>query len=83
MNAWLTRDEALDRLGVRPQTLYAYVSRGQIGMRPDPADPRRSLYRSEDIAALTTRRARGRRVSAIAESAVAWANRFSPPPFPR
>ena len=31
MNAWLTRDEALDRLGVRPQTLYAYVSRGQIG----------------------------------------------------
>ena len=72
MNAWLTRDEALDRLGVRPQTLYAYVSRGQIGMRPDPADPRRSLYRSEDIAALTTRRARGRRVSAIAESAVAW-----------
>lgn len=72
MNSWLTRDEALDRLGVRAQTLYAYVSRNQIGMQPDPADPRRSLYRSEDIDALTTRRARGRRVAAIAESAVSW-----------
>lgn len=72
MSAWLTRDEALDRLGVRAQTLYAYVSRNQIGMQPDPADPRRSLYRSQDIEALTSRRARGRRVAAIAESAVAW-----------
>ncbi|MBR2691841.1 MAG: citrate synthase [Aquamicrobium sp.] len=72
MSAWLTRDEALDRLGVRAQTLYAYVSRNQIGMQPDPADPRRSLYRLEDVEALTTRRARGRRVAAIAESAVAW-----------
>jgi citrate synthase len=60
MGTWLTRDEALDRLGVRAQTLYAYVSRNQVGMQPDPADPRRSLYRSEDIEALTMRRARGR-----------------------
>ncbi|PLP58299.1 citrate synthase [Mesorhizobium loti] len=72
MSAWLTRDEALNRLGVRAQTLYAYVSRNQIGMQPDPADPRRSLYRLEDIEALTTRRARGRRVAAIAASVVAW-----------
>lgn len=72
MSEWLSREEALERLKVRPQTLYAYVSRGRIGMRPDRADPRRSEYRADDIAALATRRARGRSPSAIAESAIAW-----------
>lgn len=72
MTAWLTREEALARLGVKPQTLYAYVSRGRIGMEPDPRDPRRSRYRADDIAALAGRRARGRSVSAIAEGSIAW-----------
>jgi len=72
MSEWLTREEALKRLNVRPQTLYAYVSRGRIGMRPDEADPRRSQYRADDIAGLATRRARGRSPQAIAESAIAW-----------
>ncbi|TIW86328.1 MAG: citrate synthase, partial [Mesorhizobium sp.] len=72
MSEWLSREEALERLRVRPQTLYAYVSRGRIGMRPDRDDPRRSQYRADDIAALATRRARGRSPSAIAESAIAW-----------
>src|SRR3954453_17685447 len=72
MSEWLSREEALERLGVRPQTLYAYVSRGGIGMRPGWADPRRSQYRADDITALATRRARGRSPSAIAESAIAW-----------
>lgn len=72
MSEWLTREEALERLKVRPQTLYAYVSRGRIGMRPDAADPRRSQYRADDIAALATRRARGRSPRAIAESAIDW-----------
>ncbi|MEI9429396.1 citrate/2-methylcitrate synthase [Mesorhizobium sp. Cs1299R1N3] len=72
MSEWLSREEALERLGVRPQTLYAYVSRGRIGMRPDRDDPRRSQYRADDIAALATRRARGRSPAAIAESAIAW-----------
>ncbi|MBZ9759988.1 citrate synthase [Mesorhizobium sp. CA8] len=72
MTEWLTRDEALERLNVRPQTLYAYVSRGRIGMKPDDADPRRSQYRADDIAALATRRDRGRSPQAIAESAIAW-----------
>lgn len=57
---------------MRAQTLYAYVSRGRIGMRPDGADPRRSQYRADDIAALASRRARGRNPQAIAESAIAW-----------
>ncbi|SDA78304.1 citrate synthase [Mesorhizobium qingshengii] len=72
LSEWLSREEALERLKVRAQTLYAYVSRGRIGMRPDGADPRRSQYRADDIAALATRRARGRSPSAIAESAIAW-----------
>jgi citrate synthase len=69
---WISREAALERLGVRPQTLYAYVSRGRIEARTDPADPRRSLYRQADIAALTQRRARGRKASAVAEGAIAW-----------
>jgi citrate synthase len=72
MKIWLTRDEALKLLKVRPQTLYAYVSRGRIDMRPDPDDPRRSLYRAADIGGLTRRRERGKRPAAIAASAIAW-----------
>jgi citrate synthase len=72
MPNWLTRDEALTALKVRPQTLYAYASRGQIGVQPDPANPRRSLYRGEDITALIKRRERGRRPEAIAASTISW-----------
>ncbi len=49
---WIGRGEALARLGVKPQTLYAYVSRGRITAQPDPHDPRRSLYAEADIARL-------------------------------
>ncbi|MEH3046438.1 citrate synthase [Sphingomonas adhaesiva] len=72
MDSWYSREQALAELGVAAQTLYAYVSRGLIARRADPADPRRSQYRSDDIAALTQRRARGRRPAAIAASAIAW-----------
>jgi citrate synthase len=69
---WLTAPEALDRLGVRPQTLYAYVSRGQVRAENDPHDPRRSRYRTSDIAALVSRKARGRKASDVAADAIAW-----------
>ena len=72
MQEWLSRDEALATLGVRPQTLYAYVSRGLIERRAEAADPRRSEYRGDDILMLTKRRARGRRTASIAASAMAW-----------
>jgi citrate synthase len=72
MAEWMDSQTALATLGVRQQTLYAYVSRGRIGMMPDPTDPRRSLYRAEDIANLTTRRARGRTTTRIAASTIAW-----------
>jgi citrate synthase len=70
MTKWLTRAEALRELKVRAQTLYAYASRGQIGVRRDPDDPKRSLYRGEDIAAVVARRRRGRRPDAIAASTI-------------
>ncbi|HEX8472245.1 MAG TPA: citrate/2-methylcitrate synthase [Brevundimonas sp.] len=51
---WIGRSEALERLGVKVQTLYAYVSRGRISARPDPDNPRRSQYAAEDITRLST-----------------------------
>lgn len=72
MREWLSRDEALAALKVRPQTLYAYVSRGLIERRGDGSDPRRSLYRGADVEGLARRRTRGRRTASIAASALAW-----------
>jgi citrate synthase len=69
---WIAAEDARDRLGVRPQTLYAYVSRGRVQVRPDPRDPRRSLYRAADIAALAQRKSRSRKVSDVAAGAIAW-----------
>lgn len=59
-------EEARTALGVRPQTLYAYVSRGRIGVQPDPQDPRRSLYRAEDVQGLLQRKATGRSRATLA-----------------
>jgi citrate synthase len=69
---WIGAGEALRRLGVRPQTLYAYVSRGRVRAEPDPAEPRRSRYRTSDIAALAQRKSRGRKAAAVAANAIAW-----------
>jgi len=64
--------EAVALLGVGRATLYAYVSRGQIRAEPDPADPRRRLYRRADIDALRQRKARGRRPERVAEATLDW-----------
>jgi citrate synthase len=69
---WLTAEEAIARLGVRAQTLYAYVSRGRLEARPDPADPRRSLYDAEGVARLAARRAGPRRAAEVASGSMDW-----------
>jgi citrate synthase len=72
MTEWVNSEEALERLGVRPQTLYAYVSRGRLRAEADPGDPRRSRYRASDIAALRIRKVRGRKAADVAADAMAW-----------
>jgi citrate synthase len=72
MTDWLSAEEAQRRLGVRAQTLYAYVSRGRIRAAADPADPRRSRYRASDVGVLAERKARGRKAAEVARGAIAW-----------
>lgn len=69
---WLDISDALARLGVARQTLYAYVSRGLIRSRPAEDDPRRSLYDRHAIETLLARRRRGRSRNAIATSTIDW-----------
>lgn len=59
-------DEVCRLLDVRPQTVYAYVSRGKLEVMPDPADTRRSLYRADDVAGLTRRKKAGRKHETLA-----------------
>jgi citrate synthase len=66
MANWIPMDEACRLLGVRPQTIYAYVSRGKLEVMPDAADTRRSLYRAEDVAALAKRKQAGRKHETLA-----------------
>ncbi|MEZ6029937.1 MAG: citrate synthase [Hyphomonadaceae bacterium] len=69
---WVSAEEALERLGVRRQTLYAYVSRGLLRARPDEDDPRRSLYALGDLTQLKGRRRGARRRAEVAAGAIAW-----------
>jgi citrate synthase len=48
---FLETAEAAQRLGVKPATLYAYVSRGLLSRHRDPSS-RRSLFRPDEIDAL-------------------------------
>jgi hypothetical protein len=66
MPSWISLTEACSHLGVRPQTIYAYVSRGKLEVMADPADSRRSLYRAEDVANLAKRKQAGRSHEALA-----------------
>lgn len=60
----LTTPEAAARLGVKPETLYAYVSRGQLTRR-HTSDGRRSLFAREEIERLAARTRRGGRAGAL------------------
>ncbi|MEO8757679.1 MAG: citrate synthase [Devosia sp.] len=75
---WLRADDAFNRLGVKPQTLYASVSRGRIKAKPDPADPRRSLYNSDDVDRLARRGAGRPRLEMVAAEAISWGDPMLP-----
>ncbi len=70
--AWLTAAQALQMLRVRPQTLYANVSRKRIRAKPDPKDTRRSLYHEADIRRLADAQGGRRKATAVAAAAIEW-----------
>lgn len=65
MKTWITTAEAARRLGVKPATVYAYVSRGVLRRRTDE-DGRRSLFDAAQVEELA-RGGRPRRPPAPAE----------------
>jgi citrate synthase len=70
--SWLTATEALRVLGVRPQTLYANVSRSKIRAKPDPKDTRRSLYHEADVRKMARQHGGQRKATAVAAAAIEW-----------
>lgn len=70
--AWLTAPQALQLLKVRPQTLYANVSRGKIRAKPDPKSPRRSLYHEGDVRRMGRQHGGRRKSATVAAGAIEW-----------
>jgi citrate synthase len=68
MTEFLTAAQAAQRLGVKPATLYAYVSRGVL-RRDRAADGRSSLFDSDEVERLA-RRGRPRRPVGVADITV-------------
>lgn len=68
MTDYMTAAEAMERLGVKQQTLYAYVSRQLIRRVTSPGS-KRSLYARDDVEKLASRRS-GKPTGAL--SAHAW-----------
>jgi citrate synthase len=58
MGEWINAAEAAQRLGVKPATLYAYVSRGMLSRRRGD-DGRSSLFEADEVARLAGRGQRG------------------------
>ena len=76
--SWLTAVEALHVLQVRPQTLYANVSRKKIRAKPDPKDTRRSLYHEADVRKMARQQGGQRRATAVAAAAIQWGDPVLP-----
>lgn len=60
----MTADEAAARLGVKKETLYAYVSRGLLGSERGP-DGRTSVFAADEVEAFAARTRRGGRAGAL------------------
>ncbi|MFG2289798.1 citrate/2-methylcitrate synthase [Streptomyces sp. NPDC048595] len=65
----LSTREAAERLGVKPETLYAYVSRGQLTSRREPGS-RGSTFDAKEVEALARRSSRREAPAASGELAV-------------
>ena len=67
----INADEAARRLGVRRETVYAYVSRGLIRSEAQ-GGTRERLYHREDVEALVRRRQGRRDPARAAADALSW-----------
>lgn len=76
--SWLTAVEALQFLQVRPQTLYANVSRKKIRAKPDPKDSRRSLYHEADVRKMARQHGGQRKATTIAAATIQWGEPILP-----
>ena len=67
----LSAAEAASELGVKPATLYAYVSRGLLRSHAG-ANPRSRLYPRDEVEALRLRRQGRRDPAAVSQEALSW-----------
>lgn len=74
---YATRAEAMQMLGVRQQTLYAYVSRGWLRSIAQPGQ-KDKLYRRDDLARLSMRAQARAGHGAVAASAMNWGEPIFP-----
>ncbi|PTA66511.1 citrate/2-methylcitrate synthase [Deinococcus arcticus] len=71
-SAPLTTAQACAALGVKPATLYAYVSRGLVRSEPGPPGTRERRYHAGDVAALSARQAGRRDPQAAVQASLNW-----------
>ena len=71
LDDYLSRQEALAILGVKPQTLYAYVSRGLVRSVPQPGG-RTGYYLREDVDKLRAKSVARSGHGPAAASAMRW-----------
>jgi citrate synthase len=70
MRRYLTAKEVTELLGITPQTLYAYVSRGMI--RSEAGEGRTRRYLMEDVMRLKNKRDPARAAEDAAQTALRW-----------
>ncbi|UBV42619.1 citrate synthase family protein [Deinococcus taeanensis] len=72
MTVPLTTTQACEQLGVKPATLYAYVSRGLVRSVPGPPGTRERRYHAQDIEALRERQATRRDPQGAVQGSLDW-----------
>lgn len=69
---FLTAQEAIAALGIKPATLYSYVSRGLVRSEMAGDSPREHRYWAEDIERLKTRKELRRNPAKTGEQSLHW-----------
>lgn len=75
---YVSRDEAISLLGIKPATLYTYVSRGLIRSVQKPGGGKQSLYARDDIEKVKSRSAARTGQGVVAASAMRWGDPIIP-----